>query len=90
MPFATARVSRGVQGNHRVVTGEWTGAVGDANGTYDVEGGVIYGCEFLSNITSGPVERVHAAPTSTRGAVPTVPVYTHQAVTAGTFRIECL
>ena len=90
MAFATARVSRGVQGNHRVITGEWTGAVGDANGTFDVEGGTIYACDFLSNITTGPVEKVHAAPTSTSGAVTTITVYNHQTVTAGTFRIECL
>lgn len=90
MAFATSNVSRGVQGNHKVLTGNWTGTVGDAAGTLTLEGGTVYDMAFNSHKTDGPVERCHAAHTSTSGAIATVTVYNHETVTAGTFRIEYL
>lgn len=55
MAFATANIRKSTFGDLKVTAGDWTGSAGDANGTFNVEGGRVYLARFDSqDSTNGP------------------------------------
>lgn len=88
MAFAATNVkSCSLGGAIKLTTGDWTGAIGDAAGSFVVAGGKVYGAQFLSNLTTGPQEPdIKVSPSGTAGYV-TVSVNNNMTVTAGTFSI---
>lgn len=89
MAFATSNIAYDVQGSHKVVTGTWTGAAGDAAGTYALAAGKIFGAEFYINDTSGgPVQVQCPVQTSLSGYITTVTVNYGRTVSTGSFKIE--
>jgi len=87
MAFATANVRKGTAGDIKITAGDWTGASGDASGTFPVEGGRVYSVVFSTNDQTGPYQSVPYTWT-TSGAVSTISVHNRETVTAGTFIIH--
>ncbi len=59
MAFATANVRRSAFGDMKVTAGDWSGSAGDANGTFNVEGGRVYLVRFDSqDSANGPEQEV--------------------------------
>jgi hypothetical protein len=87
MAFATANVRKSAFGDLKVTAGDWTGSLGDANGSVAVEGGRVYLAEFTSQDTSnGPGQEIGIS-VSTSGGVTTVSVANRQTVASGRFII---
>lgn len=87
MAFATTNVKKSVFGNMKVLVGNWSGAVGDAPGTIQVEGGQVYLANFQPQLSSGAqMLETFSSPSGTAGVV-TLTVYNQAAVTSGTFII---
>ncbi len=88
MPFATSNVQTvSIGGALKFTKGDWTGAAGDAAGTFGVAGGKVYHAQFLPNVTNVAYQpNIAVSPSGTAGIV-TVTVYNSGAVTAGTFGI---
>lgn len=88
MAFATSGIQKGVNGNRFVINGDWTGAVGDASGTYTVTG-KVYDAVFRTQNTASPsqVPNVYWSQNSTTG-VTTITIPNRETVTAGTFQVE--
>lgn len=88
MAFAASNVkSCSLGGAVKLTTGDWTGAVGDAAGSFVVAGGKVYGLKFLTNLSTGPQEPViKVSPAGTAGYV-TLTINNTMTVTAGTFSI---
>lgn len=85
MPFATSSVRRENLGSIRCLVGNWTGNVGDANGSYSVKGGQVY----LSNWHNQDSGQTEDKPTPnsisvTTGTI-TITIYNKQNVTEGRF-----
>lgn len=88
MAFATANVRRATLGGPLNVTyGDWTGSVGDANGSISVMGGRVYTAIFSIQGTGSPTDDEAAVSVSTTGAVSTITVTYHDTVSAGRFII---
>ncbi len=87
MAFATTNLSAGVSGNHRTVSGSWSGVVGDAAGSIAIGSANVISYDFDPNLTTGPTEKPICS-ASTSGNTTTLTVYNHQTVTSGKFRIE--
>lgn len=88
MAFATSNVRKGAFGDMKVTAGDWTGASGDANGTFNVEGGRVYLAKFDSQDSSnGPEQEVPVFISSTSGAVVTLSIANRATVTTGRFII---
>jgi hypothetical protein len=87
MAFATALVRKSVFGDLKVLAGDWTGTVGDAAGTVEVEGGKVYLAQFSIQDTDSPTQGMVPFSISTTGAITTVTVYNHETVTTGRFLI---
>ena len=87
MAFATSNVQRTNIGNLKTTRGDWTGAVGDAAGSFGVEGGRVYFCNFNMQVSSGAYVESVPYSVSVSGAVATITVYYQNAVTAGEFLI---
>ena len=73
----------GMGGGRRLITGEWTGSLGDPTATITVEGRMVYGAQLLTN-DSGFGSDVPITWTATSGII-TVTVAAALAVTDGTF-----
>lgn len=88
MAFATTNVrSVNLGGNLKMTVGDWSGAVGDAAGSFQMSAGKIYLAEFLTNITTGAqTVEINVSPSGTAGIV-TLTVYNGGTVTAGTFAV---
>lgn len=88
MAFATSNVRKGAFGDMKVTAGDWTGSAGDANGTFNVEGGRVYLAKFDSQDSSnGPEQEVPVFISSTSGAVVTLSIANRATVTTGRFII---
>ena len=87
MAFATSNIRAGSSGDRRLLTGTWSGAVGDAVGTFDVYG-KVYTADFYSNITDSPSEKplVSLSQNSSTG-ITTISISNNETVTDGNFRI---
>lgn len=69
MAFATANVRKSAFGDLKVTAGDWTGSMGDANGTFTVEGGRVYLARFDSqDSTNGPEQEVPVFISTNAGA----------------------
>ncbi len=88
MAFATANVRKGAFGDLKVTAGDWSGSAGDANGTFNVEGGRVYLARFDSQDSSnGPEQEVPVFISSTSGSVVTLSIANRSTVTTGRFII---
>ncbi len=89
MAFATSNVRKGAFGDMKVTAGDWTGAAGDANGTFNVEGGRVYLVKFDSQDSSnGPEQEVPVFISTNAGAgVITLSIGNRSTVTTGRFII---
>lgn len=87
MAFAATNVQRTNIGNLKTTRGDWTGAVGDASGSFGVEGGRVYFADFNAQPASGSYQQQVPYSVSVTGAVATITVYYNEAVTAGQFFI---
>jgi len=88
MAFAATNINRTPLGNgHSVITGQWTGATGDAEGTLTVQAGKIYQAQFWSNASGAwvlaPISFAAGSATGTQ----TVTVENVAAVTDGYFSL---
>ncbi len=89
MAFATSNVAYDVQGSHKVVTGTWTGAAGDAAGTFTVAGGKVFKADFhVYDSSGGPAQVTCPVQTSLSGYLTTCTVNYSDTVTTGVFKIE--
>jgi len=86
MAFATANLSRDGAGSMAVLRGQWTGTIGDANGTV-TGNGYCHDATFRPNTTTGPSNVIQTRVSNSSGTW-TVTVPYQETVTAGTFRIE--
>jgi hypothetical protein len=86
MAFATTNVRKDTFGSLKVTAGQWSGADGDAAGSFKVEGGVVYLCLFTSQDASGN-QILYPIPYSVSGTsgVVTITVANYAGVTAGSF-----
>lgn len=88
MAFATANVQKNVFGSLKVTHGDWSGSLGDANGTITVEGGRVYQCSFTGQDSSGTyVSMPVGYSVSTTDALTTITIRNDCAVTVGRFLI---
>lgn len=89
MSFATANVRKGAFGDLKVTAGDWTGSAGDANGTFNVEGGRVYLARFDSQDSSnGPEQEVPVFISTNAGTgVITLSVANRSTVATGRFII---
>ena len=87
MAFATSNVKSQSMGSLSALAGDWTGTVGDANGTLTVGGTRIYSAQFSNqDAVTGEVTFVPWT-ASTSGSLTTVTVYNHDTVATGRFLI---
>lgn len=86
MAFATSNVKKDYFGSLKVITGDWTGSVGDAAGSISVEGGRVYLAEFNQQKTGARQERVPIS-VSVGEKTTTISVYNQAEVSAGRFII---
>ena len=88
MAFATANVQHVVFGKLHCVYGDWSGAVGDAAGTFAVAGGRVYFADFNLQPTA-PSQYQVSIPyqVALSGTISTLTVFYNEAVTAGSFII---
>lgn len=88
MAFATSNVNKSVFGNLKVTYGDWSGAVGDANGTIAVEGGRCFLAKFTDqdNVTN-PGQEIPTFISTTGTTTLTVSIANRQTVTSGRFII---
>ena len=84
MAFSATNLRRGVAGDLKITAGNWTGSAGDANGSLNVEGGVIYLAQFAPNDTVSPGQEPLVT-FSTSGGITTLSIANRETVTAGTF-----
>lgn len=88
MAFATSNVRKSAFGDLKVTAGDWTGSVGDANGTLAVEGGRVYLSEFTSQDSSnGPGQEISSFISTTGSNTITLSIANRQTVAAGRFII---
>lgn len=88
MAFATANVRRDAFGSLKVTAGDWTGSLGDADGTFTVEGGRVYLARFSSqDSNNGPVQVVPFFISATGTNTVTLTIPNRNAVTNGRFLI---
>lgn len=88
MAFNTSNIRRGTAGDLKLTAGDWTGSSGDANGTFNVEGGRIYLCEWSSfDNSNGPSQEVPSYISSSTNGVMVVSVANRQTVASGRFVI---
>lgn len=87
MAFATANVSSDAWGQKKITVGDWTGTVGDADGTFTVAGGRIYGASWSIQDPGGPTEFVQWEAPVASGTTTTITIHNHQTVTRGRFYI---
>jgi len=73
----------GIGGGRRIITGQWTGSLGDATATIAVEGTTLYGAQLLTN-DAGFGSDIPVTWTATGGVI-TVTAAAALAVTDGTF-----
>lgn len=88
MAFAATNVQKDTCGSRKMTTGDWTGSVGDATGSFTVEGGRVYLVDFnIGGAAGSPSQGEASTSWTTSGATTTITVGYHEAVTAGTFII---
>ena len=87
MAFATSNVKTMGLGGAWLTIGSWTGAQGDAAGTFTVQGGVVYEAKFSPNKASGGPGQTAPWSYTTSGGINTVTVANEDTVTAGKFYI---
>ncbi len=88
MAFATANIRTGRFGDLKVTAGDWSGSAGDANGTFNVEGGRVYLSRFDSqDSANGPEQEVPVFISSTSGSVITLSIANRSTVVSGRFII---
>ena len=86
MAFATSNI-RKMDGNFHVTVGTWSASVGDAAGTFAVQGGWVVPM-FFSRDSSGALQSVPLRYSlSTSGNTTTITVYHIEDVTSGDFII---
>ena len=82
--LTTSNVSdSGIGGGRRIVTGQWTGSLGDATATLAATGTFCYGAQLLTNDTDYGTDVPISW--SATGGVLTVTVAAALTVTTGTF-----
>lgn len=86
MAFTTSNVQKSYFGNLKVLVGDWSGTIGDAPGTIQVEGGRVYISEVTAEGAAQPYQIEIPVSTSTSGSVTTVTIY-NQNTTSGQFII---
>ena len=87
MAFEITNPSAGTTGNRRTVTGTWTGAIGDAAGSYDIGSPNVISADFDPNLGTGTPEKPLVS-RSVSGNITTLSIYNKQTVTDGKFRVE--
>lgn len=88
MAFATSNLKKSYIGNHFRLMGDWTGAVGDADGTVTLKGGRVYKADFMiEDGDQGDDSPVPVTITESSGTL-TVTVHNRSTVTNGRFVIE--
>jgi len=90
MAFATANVRKAAFGDLKVTAGDWTETLpGQANATFNVEGGRVYLARFDSQDSSGgPEQEIPVIISSNPGAgVITLSIGNRQVVASGRFII---
>lgn len=86
MAFATTNVRGGVLGNLKFYAGDWSGAIGDADGTVTLNGGRVYLTSFQNQDADGSKQTIDPN-ISISGSTITITVGNRNAVTTGTFII---
>lgn len=86
MAFATTQVRGSTMGEKKVLTGNWSGAVGDAAGTIVVATAKLYDVDVRDFDSAGPQERPHVT-YSTSGRNTTLSIHNYKDVTDGRFTI---
>jgi hypothetical protein len=90
MAFATANVRKSAFGDMRIVAGDWSETqAGQANATFNVEGGRVYFARFDSqDSTNGPDQEIPVFVSANAGTgVITLSIGNRQVVTTGRFLI---
>lgn len=90
MAFATANVRKSAFGDMKITAGDWSEtAAGQANATFNVEGGRVYLARFDSqDSTNGPGQEIDVFISSNPGTgVITLSIANRQIVTTGRFLI---
>lgn len=89
MAFATANVRAGRFGDLKVTAGDWSGSIGDANGTFTVEGGRVYLARFDSqDSANGPEQEIPVFISTNAGTgTITLSIGNRSTVTTGRFII---
>lgn len=88
MAFATSQVYPDVCGTMKVLKGAWSGAAGDAPGSFPVAGGVIHEALFQDMDSTGPTTYIAPTFNSTSGYITTISVCYNQNVTNGRFVVK--
>lgn len=88
MPFAATVRHTGVEGDFRYVSGDWTGAVGDADGTFAVATGYPVSVDFWNADAENSREKP-LVDFSTTSGITTYTIHNHMGVTTGRFLIKC-
>lgn len=86
MAFATTNVRTGAAGNLRFYCGDWSGSVGDADGTLTLGGGRVYLAEFINGDSDETKEKAAVDISESAGTI-TLTVSNHMEVTTGRFII---
>lgn len=87
MAFATSNLALSNGGNKRVLTGNWSGTVGDTAGSLEIGSGYVSSFDFDPGVSTGPAEKPLVTASVSNG-VTTLSVHYHQTVTSGKFRVE--
>ena len=87
MAFATSNVHKESAGSLNILVGDWTGSVGDSNGTVVVGGARVYSAWFYDQSSSTPSMMPFPHTVSTSGTLSTVSICYGENVTAGRFII---
>lgn len=85
MAFATASVRRENIGSLRCLVGNWTGNIGDANGSMTLKGGQVYLCIFHNQDDGRTEDKPTPTSISVSSGTITITIYNKQDVTNGRF-----
>lgn len=87
MAFATTNTQSGAIGSLKFYAGDWSGAIGDANGTVTLNGGRVYLANFCNCDNTSQEDRPTPVTVSESAGTITVSVSNQNAVTTGRFLI---
>jgi len=85
MAFATSNIRRGTLGDLKVTAGNWTGSTGDADGSFIVEGGIVYLTQFRAGDGTTPDQFILCSVTASSTGTVTITVPNRKTVARGSF-----